>query len=82
MKEKKLTEKLLILRYYTNRFYPSFQLRPDNLATPTNVSYLFGEIKRGTDGRFYIPNMGAPANKIHSYTGSTWAGTVNIAAAS
>jgi RHS repeat-associated protein len=33
------------------------------------ISYLFGEIKRGVDGNYYIPNMGEPSDQIHAYTG-------------
>jgi RHS repeat-associated protein len=36
------------------------------------ISYLFGEIKRGQDGNYYIPQMGKRTEKIHSYGGSTF----------
>jgi RHS repeat-associated protein len=42
------------------------------------LSYLFSEIKRGVDGKYYIPNMGDPADRIHSYTGAAWNGSVNV----
>ncbi|MDI9341690.1 MAG: RHS repeat-associated core domain-containing protein [Sediminibacterium sp.] len=51
-----------------------------NPLNATN-SYLFGEIKRGRDGKFYIPNMGAAAVGIHSYDGSANTTSVNIAQA-
>lgn len=42
------------------------------------LTYLFSEIKRGVDGKYYIPNMGDPADRIHSYTGAAWNGSVNV----
>jgi hypothetical protein len=42
----------------------SLSINPDS---PT-LSYLFGEIKRGKDGRYYIPQLGAVADKLHSYS--------------
>ncbi len=43
-----------------------------NDALNPSVGYLFGEIRRGKDGKLYIPNMGTPADKIHSYSNTTW----------
>lgn len=42
-------------------------------------SYLYGEIKRGRDGKYYIPNMGESAVGIHSYDGGANTGSINIA---
>lgn len=36
------------------------------------ISYLYGEIKRGVDGNYYIPNMGRPVDQVHSYSGGTF----------
>ncbi len=40
-----------------------------NPLNPTSV-YLFSEIRRGVNGKLYMPNMDAAANEIHSYNGS------------
>jgi hypothetical protein len=41
-----------------------------NPNTNPLVSYLFGKIKRGVDGNFYIPNMGKKNEDIHAYSGA------------
>ncbi|HEY9084007.1 MAG TPA: PKD domain-containing protein [Vicingaceae bacterium] len=41
-----------------------------NPLNPTSV-YLFSEIRRGVNGKLYMPNMDAAADAIHSYDGSS-----------
>jgi RHS repeat-associated protein len=41
------------------------------------TGYLLGEIRRGKDGKLYIPNMGTPADKVHAYTGTAWTDVPN-----
>src|SRR5690606_14119703 len=48
-----------------------------NPGLPT-LSYLFGEIKRGKDGKYYIPQMGAPLDKFHSFSSTAFSGNVSI----
>jgi RHS repeat-associated protein len=52
----------------------SVSINPDS---PT-LSYLFGEIKRGKDGNYYIPHMGQAADKLHSYSGSAFGSDVSL----
>jgi RHS repeat-associated protein len=49
-----------------------------NPNTNPLVSYLFGEIKRGIDGKFYIPNMGRAVDKVHSYSAGAFFSNVVI----
>lgn len=42
------------------------------------ISYLFGEIKRGVDGNYYIPNMGRAVDQVHAYTAGTFSSNVSI----
>lgn len=56
---------------------------PDLINNPAMVTYLLGEIRRGNDGNYYIPNLGETAtNPIHSYDGSLWNNGINTAMAS
>jgi len=48
-----------------------------SVVSPT-ISYLFGEIKRGVDGNYYIPNMGRAVDKVHSYNGGSWNSNLSI----
>lgn len=50
-------------------------INPDNAA---NISYLLGNIKRGKDGKYYIPNLNEPATTINSYDGSAFTGSINV----
>ncbi len=53
---------------------------PDLINNPAMVTYLLGEIRRGNDGNYYIPNLGeTAANNIHSYSGSLWNNGINTA---
>lgn len=57
-------------------------INPAAVFNPTNgidpvITYLFSEIRRGVDGNYYMPNMGEPADKIHSYTGTAWNSDLN-----
>lgn len=42
------------------------------------VTYLYGEIRRGADGNYYIPNLGDPAKEIHSFSGDVWNANVAL----
>jgi len=48
---------------------PSYVINPN--VSPL-ISYLYGEIKRGVDGNYYIPNMGKASNSIHSFNGTSY----------
>lgn len=50
-----------------------------NPSTNPLISYLFGEIKRGKDGNYYIPQMSA-IDKIHSYSANGVNPDVTLAA--
>nr|MBA3683517.1 hypothetical protein [Bacteroidota bacterium] len=51
-----------------------------NLPTLSLVTYMLGEIKRGNDGKYYIPNLAEVATAgIHSYDGSLWNNGINTA---
>ncbi len=57
-------------------------INPDLINSTPLVSYLLGEIKRGNDGKYYIPNLAESAtNNIHSYDGSLWNNGINTALA-
>lgn len=57
--------------------YTPINLSSINPSASPMISYLFGEIKRGVDGNFYIPQMGASRDQIHSYSGSGFNSDVN-----
>ncbi|MDT8412564.1 MAG: hypothetical protein RQ875_08900 [Vicingaceae bacterium] len=56
-----------------------------NLSNITPISplasYLYSEIKRGADGKYYMPNMGEPALQIQTFNGSNASASLTAGAA-